>query len=435
MSLVPRSYVNATEDEIMLFARSLVGKRLRDLEATIPTYRPKNKGEFGLRVEALFGLERSNQQEPDFRSAGIELKCTELIQRASGWSVHWRTSVTKINGAKLRKEVWPAASVIRKIQRILFVFYQRRPLDGNPGDYVVDSVHLWQPSSDDWVQIKLDWTLIWGKVRDDVALHEPDTKILGAATKGPKNSKGRAFAISRPFVDSIYQALRKPTVVAASVAATLGLPQAHFEAALIEKMHHHVGKRIDALGAQLGVKPSKAKDYAARVVWTLLGARRRDTRLREFEDFGVSRKTVPLGPRGEALEHTYIMPFRIDELIEETWDDSLLKEALGRILFVPLRVSKRGSYQGDRVIGPPFFWTPSEGEVKVLKSEWKMFHDAIASGQITKLPTARSTQMLHVRTKGQNSRDIDPSQRFASVPRRAFWLNARFVADLVRRST
>jgi DNA mismatch repair protein MutH len=221
----------------------------------------------------------------------------------------------------------------------------------------------------------------------------------------------------------------------ASVAATLGLPQTHFEAALLEEMHHYVGKRIDTVGARLGVKPSDAKDYSARVVWTLLGARGRDTRLREFENFGVSRKTVPLGPRGTALEHTYITRFRIDELLAETWDDSLLKEALARIFFVPLRVSKRGTYQGKRVIGPAFFWTPSDDEWQILRSEWQMFHDKIGRGQISRLPTARSTQILHVRTKGRDSRDVDPSERFARVPRRAFWLNSKFVADLVRRST
>jgi DNA mismatch repair protein MutH len=431
---MPKSYFNASEDEILIFARTLVGKRLRDLEAAIPTYRAKNKGEFGQRVEGLFGLERSSAQEPDFGSAGIELKCTELVQRATGWSVKWRTSVTMINLKKLRGELWAAASVRRKIQRILFLFYQRGPTDAEPGDYVVDTVHLWQPSAEDWVQIELDWTCIWGKVRRDEALHEPDTKILGAATKGPRNSTSRAFALSRPFVDSIYQGLRKPTISAASVAATLGLPQAHFESALLEEMHHHVGKRIDTLGAQLGVKPSTAKDYAARVVWTLLGARRRDVRLREFEDFGVSRKTVPIGHRGTALEHTYITPFRIDELLAETWADSLLKEALGRVFFVPLRVSKGTSHQGERLLAPPFFWTPSKAEWETLRAEWQMFHDRIAAGQITRLPTAKSTQMLHVRTKGRDSSDVDPSQRFFNVPRRAFWLNSKFVADLVRRS-
>jgi DNA mismatch repair protein MutH len=236
-------------------------------------------------------------------------------------------------------------------------------------------------------------------------------------------------------VDSIYQQLRNPALKMTSVAAALGLPRTHFEAALIEKLQHYVGKRVETVGGQLGVKPSNAKDYAARIVWTLLGARRRDARLREFDAFGVSRKTVPIGPRRTALEHTYVVPFRIDELIDETWEDSLLREALGRVLFVPLRVSKRGDYQGDRVIGPPFFWTPSETEWNLLRAEWQMFHDKIATGGIRDLPTAKSTQMLHVRTKGRDSRDIDPSQRFASVPRRAFWLNAKFVADLIRRST
>jgi DNA mismatch repair protein MutH len=420
-----RSYAQASESDILDYARAMEGVALRHLQEDVGTYDVTNKGQVGDRLEQAFGLTRGGHGA-DFATAGIELKSTELTRRPGGWSVRWRTSVGMINPRTLPAETWSTASVRAKLAKILFIFY-RREKDQAVEDYVVDRAHLWQPSPVDWSLIRADWEAIRGRVCRGEALSESATLVLGAATKGTRASTTRAFSLKRPFVDGIYQTVRGARIV--SVTA----PTATKPAAVVAYLRRFAGWTVGDVMRHMKLKDTSAKNLSALAIWGLLGARSPNDRLKELDDAGVTRRTVPIRSDGEILDPTSMMGFRVDELSDETWKDSHLREAMERILFVPLHGAKRNGDQRDRVVGEAFLWSPSSAELAGIAREWTLLQSFVSSGRILDAPPASETKFIHIRTKGRDATDIDPGTRSA-VPRRGFYLNKTFVRRIIERA-
>ena len=399
------------------------GLTLRELQEVASDYAIGNKGEVGDRIERAFGLARGGHGA-DFPVAGIELKSTELTKRAAGWSVRWRTSVGMINIKNLPKETWDAATIRKKLSKILFIFYKRGK-GQVPDQYLIDLKHLWEPSTADWVLIKADWEQIRQRVINGERQSEGFSRVLGAATKGTRDSATRAFSLKRPFVDSIYQEARGTLSLSVPVPAGV-LP----EDAVVEFLRRFVGWTIGDLARHIQMKDTSAKHLSALAVWGSLGARSRNERIKQLDDAGITRRIVPIRPNGSVLDPTSMKGFLIDELSEERWDDSMLRESIERILFVPLHGAVRNGDQRHRVVGRAFLWSPTAAERAGIEREWQIFHDHAASGRILAAPAASQTRYIHVRTKGRDSSDIDPGSRSA-VPRRGFYLNGQFVTRIV----
>ena len=72
---------NYSKEEIEIISKNAIGKTLKEIKDTsLHSFEDKeasNKGGFGQLIEnCLFGIENNSDSEPDFLSAGIELKVT-----------------------------------------------------------------------------------------------------------------------------------------------------------------------------------------------------------------------------------------------------------------------------------------------------------------------------------------------------------------------
>lgn len=437
----------ASESEILARARAMVGRSLGELAAR-PARRVvsarETRGTVGAIVERYFGIEANSDAAPDFTGAAIELKTVPLIRRSSGWTVKERTFVTRIDYGRLAGEEWPTASIRPKLDSILLVFYEWQA-DTDIYEFRVVDIVLWHPASELMPVLEGDWTVVREKVRAGRAgdISESDGLMLAAATKAADGMarttqpfsnepvRPRAWALKPSLTRSIYEelVLRKTAV---EVAPMIGATELTFEAMALRLMHRFVGRSLGEIRRELDIPQRGGKSEVAFLVRRMLGITDPRIRIAEFRRTGTEPKLVWCNRDAVPHEAMSFPAFRYRELVTETWEDSDLKSRLGRILFVPVIGPSRETPVRDRVLGRPFFWSPTDAELESIGREWERYRAAIEAGQAADLPTAAQTTFIHVRPHGQDSRDTDDAPVVGPVVKKSFWLNRPYVADIVR---
>lgn len=430
-------YRTATEEEILHRAALLEGMLLGDIpEARFSArHARRGKGEVGLAIETYFGIPPNPVPGADFPGAGIELKVVPLVRSDRRLKVKERTVISLIDYDSIVHETWKTASVRKKL-KILFVFFEH--LRGRPKrQFPIHSVLLWQPEGEVEDRIHRDWETVREKVERGLAheLSEADGFILGPCTKGassaslrtqpnsPVRAKSRAFALKPAFTFSLYAEPSAP-LTTGQLAEVFDL------ADLRRRFRRFVGRPIDDVAAELAIRQSRAKDYAARVVHRAVQASSSLPKA-DFKSIGPTVRMTRVNDDLFPYEALSFPSFRHLELVEETWEDSELLARLEHMLIVPVLGPKRETPVGDCIIQEPVYWRPTAEQLSVIEEEWTMFHDLIAAGRAASLPTESQTRAIHVRPHGKDATDRDPTPGGGSEVRKSFWLNKRLVAALL----
>jgi len=440
--------ITAEEEEILSRARRLRGQMLGAVLPPVSQVKersPRDKGAVGQLVERFFGITQNNDSAPDFVGAGIELKVVPLKISRGGARAKERTVISMIDYSKLAVESWDSASVRKKIEKILFVFYEHISASAAYDAKVVDVV-LWSPGEDLRPQMEQDWTVVQRKAFDGRAheISEGDGRILGAATKGSDGSKRvrqyrhdappakpRAWALKQSLTTFVFDShVRGKDVVSLSDSLSL-TPGQVFEQAVLGRLHALRGRRIDEVAAQLQVPISRAKSGLAILVRRALGVHRDSARIKEFESFGVEIKTAPVSREGKPFESMSFPRIHHMEIVDDDWADSDLRSRLERLLIIPLIRAYKEQPKEEHMIGRAFFWSPSDDELSGIQSEWERFVDAIRIGHSDRLPTAASTRFIHLRPKGRDRSDKEDAPGGLRVVKRCFWLNNDYVERII----
>jgi DNA mismatch repair endonuclease MutH len=321
---------------------------------------------------------------------------------------------------------WDTATVRKKLDRILLIFYAWHPL--HPiARFQTLAAGIWSPDATTWRTIRSDWE----SIRDLVAqgrrseVSESLTSVLGAATKGPGHgSTSRAWSLKQPFVTWIYRSM------AGKVATTFmgGVsrdPAAEFEALVLSRLGEHVGRSFDVLASVAGREGMGGKAAVAAIARALAGEKP-SGRHGDFQRFGIEVKIVPVSASGRLVEAMSFPAFVHEELIFESWEESDLLGRLNRLLIIPVHRERKASVAEVR-LGQPFFWSPAEPELQGIKREWERFRSLIERGRARDLPKASETMYIHVRPKGRDSRDRDQAPGGVDVIKKCFWLNQPYL--------
>ena len=272
------------------------------------------KGVLGRVVEQYYGIPRNNSPEPDFPRAKVELKVVPLEIKNDEFGIKEPTSISLINYMTLVDERWDEASVRKKLNSILFVFFEF--VEKSPLDSRVKDVVLWHPTVVDNALFEIDWLKTWQMVYDGEAHHLSETiaEVLAPRRKGPggakerlrpqphnlaQPAKARAFALKTRFTNQIFEerVLHRPFESAISPSLLKRVRQ-HGPAAAAEHCQNIlrplVGRRLDAIARDYGTKLGFAKNIAATIIKDALGIKNRRSRIREFEQWGLEVKTLNL---------------------------------------------------------------------------------------------------------------------------------------------
>jgi DNA mismatch repair endonuclease MutH len=439
-----------------------------------PGWKP-TKSILGDVMEWYFGIPKNNSPEPDFPAAKVELKILPLKRKGTLLAVKEPTSISMIDYMTLLTEKWQTATVRKKLNHLLFVFFAIQ-LDDLMASRV-RAVVLWEPRPVDNAIFQSDWTRTWKLVDEGLAhqLSESQAEALAARRKGmggpsdrgrsqpksPEVAKSRAWALKSSFtrqildewvMDKRYESAFEQFLPEVRVSL-LG----HVEERVLSSLGQFAGLRLDAIAERNGVELTGGKNLAASVVKRSLGFQSVNSRIREFDQFGIDVKTLNLRMQdGYPFEAVSFPVVDLQELVKQGWegeesaDGEVMVEGsdlIGQvhlILFVPTYSERRKTSQSSRILGKPFFWSPAPEQIDIIEREWKMYQKEVAEGKAryfvpegrkgrrNSLTPASRTKVIHMRPHGRNAKDVYPDPLGNLVTKQCFWLNKEFVWKLVK---
>jgi len=104
------------------FAKRLMGKSLAHvLDASITATNTRNRGNPGnMARELYFVFPRSNEREPDFAKAGLELKNTGVVKNPNGeYRAQERLVLMNIDHESIVDEDWEKSHLLPKCRAVL----------------------------------------------------------------------------------------------------------------------------------------------------------------------------------------------------------------------------------------------------------------------------------------------------------------------------
>jgi len=216
-------------------------------------------------------------------------------------------------------------------------------------------------------------------------------------------------------------------------------PAPRTEAELLQRAEALGGLSLAELAARFGQSvprdPVRAKGWFGQLVEVALGATAASLPEPDFQLIGVELKSLPIDARGRPKESTYVCTVALTDNVGLTWEDSLVRRKLARVLWLPVESAAERPL-AERRIGTALLWSPDAEEEDALRRDWEELMDMVCLGELERI-SARHGTWLQIRPKAADSRALCAStdangDAALSLPR-GFYLRTRFTARLLAR--
>ncbi len=209
------------------------------------------------------------------------------------------------------------------------------------------------------------------------------------------------------------------------------------EQELLERAQALSGTQISQLAAKNQITLPKSKKHGKGLVGQMieqaLGADAGNKPLPDFESLTIELKTLPVSPKGNVVETTFVCSIDLRAGFENTWRESRVYHKLKRVLWFPVEDDAEKEWTTLR-LGLPFLWSPSQEQESALSNDWLDHMSLIAKGLSDGI-SARRGHVLQIRPKAANShvRRIaqDASGDTFSAKPIGFYLRRQFTQQLL----
>jgi DNA mismatch repair protein MutH len=187
------------------------------------------------------------------------------------------------------------------------------------------------------------------------------------------------------------------------------------------------------LGLQVPIDQKRAKGWVGEMIEIYLGATAASLPEPDFQNIGVELKTLPLNHLGKPKETTFVCTVSLNGNAGRTWEDSVVRHKLNRVLWVPIEAGVDIALP-QRRIGSPFIWSPDADQEAALRIDWQELMDMIAMGEIERI-NSRQGRYLQIRPKAANASilsqtTMENGENSMTLPR-GFYLRTDFTESLL----
>lgn len=466
-------YDKNSAESIVKYARLLLGKSLIELHPEARAF--KGKGGLGQAVEKYhFEYDPNSIDEPDFREAGLELKCTPLKQIADGSMVpKERLVLNMINYFTEAVATYETSSFMKKNKELLLMFHLFMKGQNSVRD-IFKIVRTWKIPEEDSKIFKDDWNKIHSKILAGKAedIGESDSFYLAACTKSSNSSirrkqpnsevlvKPRAYSLKPPYVKYIiYDSYinhpeycnglylspvwQKKFIQSRESYIAKSLSDYHDNETLEDLVRRrfvpYYGMSVGDIANLLGISYSENdKALAARVCYAILNVKKGatgygETGIAEFDKAGVIMKTIRLEENGSLKESMSFPYINYNEIVNEKWEDSDWYSTVNsKFFFVVLR-KRSGMGNLDVILEDSFFWNMPQKDVKIAEQLWRDTKEKIKEGNYGDFWRLGDHHLFHIRPHGKNANDVVETPQRTFEIKRCFWFNAEYVLDIVNQ--
>lgn len=459
------NYNPQSAKSILKYGEALLGHSLRELhpQATLLS----GKGGLGQAVEKYhYGYEPNSEAEPDFKDAGLELKCTPLKElKDKSMAAKERLVLNIINYIDEADKTFETSSFWHKNKFLLLMFYLHKA-GVNPVDMLFKMIRTWKFPKEDLKIIKDDWNIIHSKILHGQAhkLTEGDTLYLAACMKGSKANaelrnqpysdelaQQRAYSLKTGYMNRIIlqsylqegirhqlrltpkriEKLQKKYDFGKVVKSTRCYkPQETFEQLIERRMKPFYGKTVAQIEKKKHVTLNVAsKDFAYNVCRAILGVKTR--KIQEFENAGIRLKSVVLEAKRDKIKESVSFPYiRFNDIVNQIWETSDWYEQLSsKFLFAVFRKSSDGDKKKMKLV-KVFFWNMSYDDLTIASNLWEDTKQKVSNGDYEHFITSKTHAVCHVRPHGTKHQTVQTPQGIRVQPK-CFWLNNDYILGIV----
>lgn len=440
-----------SKEEILVIADNLTGVSFKEI-----SYQIGNKGGFGLVIEEeVFGINANSIAGPDFEDAKIELKVTPYRKNKNGTlSAKERLVLNIINYKNENLHNFYQSSFWKKNETMLIIFYLFEE-DKEKRDFVITNHLLHQFSENDLQIIKDDWHTIVDKIKEGEAhnISESDTLYLGACTKGVSSksfveqpfssfpAKQRAYSLKTTYMTQLIRKLMSNEKIETIFKEKI---ESGFENQIRIRLNRFFGKSQDELKSILNVV-SNAKNINELLLSRMLGLKGKVSKSEEFLKANIVPKTIRVEEDGRVIESMSFPTFEFSKIVDETWEDSELRDYFERTKFLFIIFKK---VNGVYVFSDIKLWNlPVKPLDSQVKDTWETTKKLIKEGKIVKeinngrkmtyFPDKKHNGICHVRPHAKNADDTydlpvrDVLTGAMKHTKQCFWINNTYVSFIL----
>lgn len=407
----------------------------------------KNKGNLGNLVEEyFFKIHPGNEQVPDFKEAGVELKTTGIVKKKDGkYKAKERLVLTMIDYLGLANETWDNNSLMKKCKQMLILFYiYDSSVPAIKRKFALKPL-LWDFPQSDLEIIKQDWQIIVDKIKAGKAheLSEGDTFYLAACRKGSGGSKeplrrqpfsdelakSRAFSLKPSYVNKMVEAAdsndedQDDSLFSSSYQASIG-----FANVVRMRLHKYIGKTVDEISAMLNFyNLNNDKSFRRSLVIRMLGGKTKQ--LKELSEADVELKVITVKEDYKPKEDMSFPYFSYTEIVNQDWEDSDFFNILERkFLFAVFQEE-----DGKMIFKGANFWNMPYSDKKEAQLVWERTKKQIKEGFAENLPKKSENSVAHVRPHARNASDTIETPQGSFLVKKCFWLNSDYIQTQLKK--
>ena len=463
-------YDKTSATSIFDYSKQLIDHCLRDFAPD--AVERSGKGGLGQLVEELFfGYDVNNDGNPDFKEAGVELKCTPLkIGVGDKLFIKERLVCGMINYCEDAGKPFEESHFFKKCLLMLIMFYLHQK--GTPRlDLKFLFALLWQLPEKDLIIIRNDYKIIMSKINSGNAhlLSEGDTMYLGACRKGQKGDSlerqpfsdigapRRAWSLKPSYMRTLLEYIKRsglkattnyefvvPQVQVEEMVTLSQLHQHTFDEIILQRFSAHIGKSCNETFQIFNMPMTMAKQKYA-IAANAIASERKYSNVNlteEFEKAGLMMKTIRVEENGRIVQSMSFENIDYQEVYDcDNWTDSRLYEIFSnRFLFVVYKATGNIIHhlegeEKEYVLDDVFFWTMPQDDLSLAEKYWNdirkhVLDDDITDGVFWKLKDKRK---FHVRPKGRKGadREISPKTGKRTADKFCYWFNNDYVLNIV----
>lgn len=447
--------------EIELISKSAIGKTINDIiKEDVTTIEDENfsiKGGLGQMVEQfLFGIQTNSDSEPDFMSAGIELKVTPYKRnKDDSLSAKERLVLNIIDYMSEYKNEFKTSHFWFKNNTIQLLWYLWEPNKDIKDLKITHEKLLELSKNEDLKQIEEDWNYIIEKIKSGKAheISEADTMYLGACTKGANSNSLRkqpyseTMAMQRAFCfknSYMTQLVRKYIGDYSNVEKILGKTNCLFNEYVDKVVSKYKGKTQKELMEEFKID-SNSKSINSMLVSRMFNISGNLRETDEFQKANIIPKTIRVEENGRIEQSVSFPAFKYTDIIKQRWESSDLKEELETTKYMFFVFKKE---KGDYVFKGVKLWNMPEVLIETaVKDMWKKTYNTIKSGNIiryiedgkrkTNFVGMSDNGICHVRPHAINANDTyelpvaDKLTGATEYTKHCFWINSDYIEKIV----
>jgi DNA mismatch repair protein MutH len=207
---------------------------------------------------------------------------------------------------------------------------------------------------------------------------------------------------------------------------------------LLERADRLAGRTLQHIAAEFGlpVPPDlrRNKGWIGQLMEAVLGATAASRAQPDFPHLGVELKTLPIDEKGGVKESTYVCTAPMDG-VSGDWESSWVCQKLAHVLWVPV-LAKLGLALGERRVGAPLLWQPSEEDLGMLRQDWEELTELMSRGELWMISGHRGA-VLQLRPKAAKASStnwvLDEEANWVKATPMGFYLRAKFTRGILAR--